>query len=219
VTGRAVMHGVLRWLASLFRGAPAPPRLEEERFPRDAAGRPYLTCFTRPANYYQGYIDDYLESLGSPKPSFEWQAHAYRKGVLGQWGLIARGPGEAFPFVHRLLRHPVAEARQAGVAVLDAWARDGGNFEVAALSAAEQELAAPSQTDIQTLTALLGMLGRVRSKSALPLIARVLRAPNSAMGDLDRSAIEALESISGEQFSQQSEPKHAAELWLRERGV
>jgi hypothetical protein len=220
------MHVVLRWLKRIFLGADRPPRLEEERFPRDAAGRPDLTRFTRSVAHYTGYIEDYLVSLESPTDSrsggrprtSEWQAYAYRKGVLGQWGLIARGPAEALPTVLRLLQHPVAEARQAGAGVLDGWIGESGELEAPALAAAERELRGPD-TDIETLAVLLGVLARARSEAALPLLARVLRAPESSAGDLDWSAVEALGAIAGQRFVRESDPRHAAERWLRERGL
>jgi hypothetical protein len=219
-------ENVLRWLRLIFIGAERPPRLEEDRFPRDAAGRLDLTRFRRSVEHYAGYIEDYLASLesrpdtrGRVNPSTsEWQAYAYRKGVFGQWGLIARGPAEALPTVLRLLQHPVAEARQAGAGVLEAWTGESDDLEAPALAALERELGNP-ETDIETLSTLLGVLGRVRSEAALPLLARVLRAPESSTGDLDWSAIEALGAIAGQRFVKESDPNQAAERWLRERGL
>ncbi|MGH7555515.1 MAG: hypothetical protein ACREMQ_21150, partial [Longimicrobiales bacterium] len=172
--------------------------------------------------HYAGYIEDYLKSLearpGVNPPTAEWQAYAYRKGVFGQWGLIARGPAEALPAVLRLLQHPVAEARQAGAGVLEAWTGESGDLEAPALAAAERELSGPD-TDIETLSTLLGILGRARSEAALPLLAGVLRAPESSVGDLDWSAVEALQAIAGQRFVHESDPKQAADQWLRERGL
>ncbi|MGH7468905.1 MAG: hypothetical protein ACRENP_13185 [Longimicrobiales bacterium] len=220
------MDTVLRWLKLIFLGPEKPPRLEEERFPLDARGRPDLARFTRSVDHYAGYIEDYLAALDSrgnsrnpaqPHTS-EWQAWSYRKGVFGQWGLIARGPADALPVVLQLLRHPVAEGRQAGAGVLSAWPPGSGEFESAALAAAEREEASPD-TDIETLGVLLDMLARARSDAALPLMARVLRDPKSSTGDLDWSAIEALEVFAGQRFTKEPEPKQAAEQWLQERGL
>ncbi len=219
------MRDALRWLRRILFGDPSPQPLEEERYPRDAKGRPDLTRFTRSAAHYAGYIDDYLTSLDSRAASQsraqpatpEWQAYAYRKGVLGQWGLIARGPVDALPVVLQLLRDPLPEGRQAGAGVLDAWSRESRDFATPALTAAERELEGPD-TDIETLGILLGLLGRARSEAALPLLARVLRAPESSTGDLDWSAVEALEDFAGQPFTRDPDPKQAAERWLRERG-
>jgi len=216
------MHAALRWLKHALLGEESPPRLEEDRFPLNADGRPDLARFTQSVAYYARYIDDYLESLdprGSRHPATsKWQSYAYRKGVFGQWGLIARGPVEALPTVLGLLRHPVAEGRQAGAGVLGAWARDGVDVVAPSLAAAERELNRP-EIDIETLGSLIGVLGRARSEAALPLLARALRAPESTTGDLDWSAMEALQDIAGQRFVDQSDPKKAAERWLRERGM
>lgn len=222
----SLMSAFLRWLQRIFLGGETLPTLEEERFPRDAAGRPDLARFTQPVAHYSNYIEEYLASLDSRLTSQNrrhpatsaWQSYAYRKGVLGQWGLIARGPAEALPVVLRFLQHPLAEGRQAGAGVLEAWTREHGDFEAIALAAAERELGSP-EPDIETLAVLFGVLARARSESALPLLARVLRAPESSVGDLDWSAVEAVETIAGQRFKQEANPKQAAESWLRERGL
>jgi hypothetical protein len=218
------MRDVLSWLRYIVLGAEKPPPLEEDSFPRDTAGQPDLTRFTRPVAQYAGYIQEYLVSLSSPAPrrsgpprSSEWQSYAYRKGVLGQWGLIARGPAESLPAVLELLRHPVAEGRQAGAGVLEHWTRENRDLEAPVLALAQRELDRPD-SDIETLSVLMGVLGRMRSEAALPLVSRVLRAPESSVGDLDWSAIEALQDITGQRFVNESNPKQAADRWLRERG-
>jgi hypothetical protein len=219
------MRGILSWLRYIVLGAEKPQALEEESYPRDAAGQPDLTRFTRPVAHYAGYIEDYLVSLetpavprGGPPPSSEWRSYAYRRSVLGQWGLIARGPAEALPTVLGLLRHPLAEGRQAGAGVLEHWARENRDFETPVASLAQRELDRPD-TDVETLGVLLGVLGRTRSEAALPLLARVLRAPESSVGDLDWSAIEALQDVTGERFVDEPNPREAAERWLRARGL
>lgn len=219
------MRDVLSWLRHIVLGAEKPPPLEEESFPRDTAGQPDLTPFARPVAHYAGYIEDYLVSLSAPAPrrsgpprSSEWQSYAYRKGVLGQWGLIARGPADALPVVLELLRHPLAEGRQAGAGVLEHWTRQNRDFEAPVVALAHRELERPD-TDVETLGVLLGVLGRMRSEAALPLLARVLRAPESSVGDLDWSALEALQDLTGQRFVDESNPRHAAERWLRDRGL
>jgi hypothetical protein len=213
---------VLRWLRSILIGAPKPPRLEEARYARSANGTPDLTCFTRSVEHYAGYIADYIESLESPRGTLatdrEWQSYEYQKFVFGQWGLIARGPSEALPTVLRLLQHRIPEGRQAASGVLEAWSNAGTALEMPLLAAAEKELAGPDM-DIETLSMLIAALGRERSETALPLLARVLRDPASRNGDLDWNAIEALGDIAGRTFVKEPEPKQAAERWLQARGI
>jgi len=216
------MDHILRWLRSILLGAEKPPDLEEAHYPRDASGAPDLTCFTRPVEHYTRYIDDYLESLeaprGAPPRAREWQVYEYQKYVFGQWGLIARGSSEALPTVLRLLRHRIPEGRQAASGVLDAWSDGGTALEESALAAAEKELAGPD-TDIETLSTLIGILGRERSEASLPLLARVLRDPNSRNGDVDWCSIEAIGDIAGQKFVREAEAKQAAQRWLQQRGL
>ena len=215
------MDTFLRWLRHLVIGAGQPPTLEEATYPRDARGAPDLTRFTRPVEHYAGYIADYLQSLESPhRPSRsrEWQTHEYQKYVLGQWGLIARGPSEALPTVLQLLRHQLPEGRQAAAGVLDAWTTSVAAMEAPALAAAERELSG-RDTDIETVSTLIGILGRERSEAALPLLARVLRDPASRTGDVDWCAVEAIGAIAGRPFRDEQDPRLAAELWLQQRGL
>ena len=219
---------LLGWLKRIFLGGPRPPVLEEERFPTDKMGRPDLTRFTRPVDHYIGYVDAYLTSLLPPPPGHPvpresrdppWQVYAYRRGVLGQWGLIARGPGEALPYVLTLLRHPLAEGRQAATGVLEAWTQRGANPDLGthALAAAEREVAEP-EPDPEALSVLLGIFGQLRMREALPLIARVLRAPWAKTGDVDYSAAEAVAEIAGESL-ERADLRGAAERWLRDQGL
>src|SRR5688572_23926955 len=221
------LNGLFGWLKLIFFGRPKPPVLEEARFPTDKMGRPDLTRFTRPVDHYIGYVDAYLTSLTPPPPGHPvpresrdppWQVYAYRKGVLGQWGLIARGPGEALTHVLTLLKHPLPEGRQAAAGVLEAWTQRGGNPDLGthALAAAERE-AADAEPDPEVLSVLLGILGQLRMRDALPLIARVLRADWAKTGDVDYSAAEAVAEFARESFGR-DDPRGGAERWLLEQG-
>jgi hypothetical protein len=98
------------------------------------------------------------------------------------------------PTVLRLLRHHIPAGRQAASGVLGAWADRAIALEEPALAAAEKELAGPD-TDIETLSTLIGILGRQRSEASLPLLARVLRDPSSRNRDVDWCSIEAIADI------------------------
>jgi hypothetical protein len=210
---RIGVRGLFRFLELIFVDPEKPPVLEEEHYPRDKQGRPDLGRFTRPLDHYLRYLEEYFTSLGPDGPDqAAWQSHAYLKGVFGQWGLIAKGPGEALPYVLQLLDNPLTEARSAAAAVLDAWA-DDGDFGPHLVDAATKE------KDPETLSTLLGTIGRLRIISALPLLARVLRSPASKAGDVDWSAVEALSAIARERFDRASNPKAAADEWLQLQGL
>lgn len=170
---RLMMHGPFVWLRAILFGPPELPELEEISYPRDPAGRPDLRCFSKPVQHYIDYVEDYLASLSPDAFSSEserWRknqvnalrAHAYQKGVLGEWGLIARGPDEAFPFVLALLSHALPEGRRAAAGVLDAWAASGdARFSSAVLGAAYREASA-HEPDPELLSVLMETLGRLR---------------------------------------------------------
>jgi hypothetical protein len=165
---------------------------------------------TKPVAHYAGYIDDYLDALVSVADSAK-QSFAYRKGVVGQWGVIARGPAQGLPYVLRLLRNPLPEGRSAAAGILDAWSDDP------ALAPHLIEALA-TEPDIETLSTLMGTLGRLKVSAALPRLAELLRSPNSDRGDLSWSVIEALSAIVGERFISAADPKGAADIWLLEHG-
>jgi hypothetical protein len=217
---------MMDWLRRIFLGPDAPPRLEEAAYPQVARGVPDLSYFKHPVAHYEAYIDEYLESLEgkvaderrAARNYAEWQSHWYHKHVIGQWGLIARGPTEALPTVLRYLKHPVPEARQAASGVLSDWARKKIDVTAPALAAAEQEFAS-AQPDTETLGTLLTLLGESHAESALPLMARVLRDPRSSNGDLDWNAVEAIGEIARTKFVKEADPRRAADDWLRARGI
>jgi hypothetical protein len=180
------MRPLFRILRDILLGSAASSQLEEESYPRGRLGRPDLSHFTKPLEHYTRHIDDYLMSLGPTGPrDAPAQSLAYRKGVIGQWGVIARAPAQALPYVLQLLRKPVAEGRRAAAGILDDWATDA-TFVPQLLSAAD------SEQDIETLSVLVGTVGRLRARAALPLLASLLRSPDRVDGDLGWSVIDAI---------------------------
>ena len=207
------MHRFFRIVRNIFIDPRDAPALEEESYPRDSMGRPDLRRFTKPLSHYIGYMEDYHKSLEASGPTDSaWQSHAYRKGVLAQWGFIAKGPSEALPYVVDLLEHPLPEARSAAAGILGEWKTDPA-FIPHLVSALEKE------DDIETLSTLAGALGRLKARAALPRLAALLRAPNADEGDLSWSVIEAVSAIAGRDFMSTADPKAATENWLGEQGV
>ena len=128
-----------RIVRDIFTGPPKPPALEEESYPRDKMGRPDLRRFTKPLSHYVSYMEDYHKSLGPTGPGDPvWQSFAYRKGVLAQWGIIAKGPSEALPYVVGLLENPLPEARSAAAGILGEW-KTAASFIPDLVSALERE--------------------------------------------------------------------------------
>lgn len=184
--------------------------LEEETYPRDAMGRPDLKRFTKPLTHYTQYIDDYLASFATAREAAE-QSFAYRKGVVGQWGVIACGPANGLPYVLQLLKHPVPEGRSTAAGILGAW-DDNPTLVPHLLDVLATE------TDIETLSTVMSLLGRMKVHAALPRLAELLRAPNSDEGDLSWSVVEAVSAIARKRFASMPDPKRAADEWLRSQG-
>lgn len=201
----------MRWFPDSLRAFLAgPPKLEEESYPRDALGRPDLQRFTKPISHYTGYLDEYLEALVSAVDPAH-QSFAYRKGVLGQWGLIAKGPTEGLPYVLRLMRHSVPEGRSAAAGILDAWSTDRSLIPHLIDALAREQ-------DTETLSTLIGTLGRLKVATALPRLAALLRSPDSDHGDLSWSVIEAVSAIAGVRFTAKADPRGSTDEWLRQHG-
>lgn len=189
-------------------------RLEEDGYPRDAKGKLDLSRFTKPLSHYVAYFDAYLVSLGPEgNRSREAQELAYRKSVYAQWGLIAKGPQEALPYVMQLLAHSEPEARAAAAATLEAWI-DGKAALVPTLLAA-----AGTETDPETLSTLISAIARTRSREALPLLGRILRDPASRNGDVHWAVVEAVGKIARRRFELSEEGLRAADAWLRDQGA
>ena len=129
-----------------------------------------------------------------------------------QWGMIAKGPSEALPYVLGLLERPLPEARSAAAGIIGEWKMDP-TFIPHLVSALERE------DDIETLSTLADVLGRLKARAALPRLAGLLRAPNSDEGDLSWSVIEAVSAIAGRDFMSTADPKRATDNWLAEQGV
>ena len=188
--------------------------LEEDAYPRDAKGGIDLSHFTKPLAHYVAYFDDYLVSLGPQgtrsKPA---QELAYRKSVYAQWGLIAKGPQEALPYVLQLLAHAEPEARAAAAGVLEAWSDGSSALGPTLIAAAEKE------TDPETLSTLIAAIARTRTESALPLFGRILRDPASRNGDVHWAVVEAAGTIAGRRFELSDEGLRAADAWLRDQGA
>jgi HEAT repeat protein len=207
------MGDVLDKMIKFVFGELHEPRepVEEDAYPRNAKGGIDLSHFTKPLAHYVAYFDEYLVSLGpqgtSSRPA---QELAYRKSVYAQWGLLAKGPDEALPYVMQLLAHPEPEARSAAAGVLEQWSDDEA-LVPALLAAAEVE------KDPQTLSTLISALARTRTRSALPLLGRILRDPASRNGDVHWDVVDALGKIAGRRFELSEEGLRAADAWLREQ--
>jgi len=142
--------------------------MKEDRIPVDAKGRPDLSHYTDPPEYYFGLIQQYVGTMAGRKgPGYEADL-AFKRQVHGEWGLIAHGRA-AIPYALRLLKDPVAEAKECGASIL---AEVGGQPGVV-----EALLDALGDADSdEARDAIITTLGAMRSRRAIPVLAALIRS-------------------------------------------
>ena len=129
---------------------------------------------------------------------------------MATWGMIARG-AEAVPHAVALLNGSLADEREDGAGILGAIGRDDVAVE-AVLERVEGE------TDTLARDTMIAALGRMRSRKAIPMLARIVR---DGPGDQDTrwTAADALGDIVRRQFGKQGDAIEAAIAWLDEHGL
>lgn len=134
----------------------------------------------------------------------EYAIEGHREG-MASWGLIASGR-DAIPFALDMLRHLKADIREHGAGVLEGLGEQS--------SAVDEVLAAlRTETDLQVIDTLVGALGAMRSREALPVLARMLRDP-STDGDTQWQVACSIGRIAGRRFDRKPDPVVAALDWL-----
>lgn len=129
----------------------------------------------------------------------------WRLRVEATWGLISRG-SEAIPFAMGMLASGSPDIREDGAGVLAEIGRD--DVAVDALIARLH-----GEDEHQPRDAIVQALGRLKSRRAIPSLARLIRDP-ATDGDTRQVAIVALGTIVGRRFERRPDPDRAAEAWL-----
>jgi hypothetical protein len=200
-TARTILAGVM-WKALLM--------VKENRISRDKDGRPDLGQFTDPLAHYIGYYEHFLASLKRDRRPANAEAREdWDKRIFANWGFIAKG-AEALPYVLRMLKSPVSEAREDAAGVLDALGQQEGVIEplIEAVQTEEDEVARGS---------MITALGALRNKKAIPVLAQFIR--DQEMDEQNRwDAAESLGKIVRKRFVSQEDPILAANNWLKKHG-
>lgn len=170
-----------------------------EQHPVDSRGRPDLRTFHRSAEFYAQL---HLEGV---------EEFDFHKRVEGQWGLIARGK-DAVAHLVNLLHHPDPEGRADGATGL-AQIGETDPAVQSTLIATLEHAATHEERDT-----LLQALGQMRSRAALPAIARLIRS-DATDGDTQAMAIEALGKIARKRFDKRPGPRAAALEYLARSGA
>lgn len=193
------------FITDLFGQASTIEKLKEEKFPRDAMGRPDLSYYTDPLTYYVEMHQQSLASLDGPKQSREDAELDYRRRVQAQWGLIAKGSA-SIAYALSLLKGKQPEAREDGASIL---AELGSNESVVNDLIAALE----SETDTVARDTIVGTLGQIKSRKAVPVLTTMIRDERENY-DSRLNAVESLGRIVGKRFHEQKNPIQAASVWL-----
>lgn len=128
----------------------------------------------------------------------------YDRRVLAAWGLIAHAR-DAMPFALEMLQDRNPEIRADATGVLE---RLGENPEAVDALIATVE----SETELEPLDAAVEALGRLKAKTAVPALARLIRDDRTD-GDTQFGAALALGRIAGKRFPMGREIEEAR-AWL-----
>ena len=180
--------------------------LKEESIPVDERGQPDLSHYTDSVEYYAEMYGKFLASLRGEWPWNSEDRHLpWNSRVHSTWGLIAKGPG-SISFAIQMLRHREPEAREDGAAILGAIGKDE--------SVVSSILASlTTESDTGARDSLILALGGLRSRSAIPALASIIRDA-TVDGDTRFTAAESLGKIVRRRFLKQPHPIAAAIEWL-----
>jgi hypothetical protein len=184
--------------------------LKEDKYPVEDRGpnrgRPDLRCYTDSLAYYVNMYEQFLDTIEGRKQGVGYEPDlAFKRRVHAMWGLIAKGV-EAIPYALTLLRRPEAEAREDAAAILETVGKENVVVD-------ELLKSLNSETDITVKDSLVIAVGRLKSRKAIPLLAKIIR---DQVEDRDTrwTAVESLGLIVRRRFLDQNEPIQSAIDWL-----
>ena len=199
-----LITGFARGLREVLLGK--SPGLKEDNYPVDKQGRPDVARYTDSLAYYRDMYQQHLDTIEGRKhgPGYETEL-AFKRRVHAMWGLIAKG-ADAIPYALTLLDRPEAEAREDAAAILEEVGKEG---EVA--DGLLRSLS--SETDATVRDSLIIAVGRLKSRKAIPLLAKII-SNDQEDGDTRWTAVESLGVVVRRRFMDQSDPLQSALDWL-----
>jgi HEAT repeat protein len=136
------------------------------------ADAPAYSQFTESAAiYYERYMAAIAARKGVKSGDWDASADVTTRRVMASWGLLARG-AESLPFALQLIRSENVDAREQGAFLLGNMGKDPSTVD---------ELLAmldPERDDVVRDSVIIS-LGRMRSKRAIPTLARIMRDPDA----------------------------------------
>jgi HEAT repeat protein len=143
--------------------------------PQTEERTPDLSYLTESAQFYYDLICDSAPHLKDKPRAVTWEEKliagtAYGRMVNASWGLIARG-AESIPFAIRLVRSKDRDEKEMGANVFCGFQMGERAPEVLqhVIAALEHE------TDRLVIDSLIGALGHLRSRDAIPVLAKFIR--------------------------------------------
>jgi hypothetical protein len=204
-SGEVLLMTIRTVLSALLGLLPKQERLKEDNYPRDKSGKPDLSHYTEPLEYYVEMYEQFLSEFLGPRLPQEQLRLALNRRANGQWGLIAKGPA-AIPYALKLLKHREPEPREDGAAILG-W--------IGSETSTAGSLLAALATETETIArdTIIGTLGTLRSRKAIPAMATIIR-DTTMDSDTRWTAMESLGEIVGQRFDNEADPIQAAITWL-----
>ena len=173
--------------------------IDSREIPHEYSAGPDLSYYTESAEFYYHLIVDSAPYLKDKLPAAtdadrQMAGVANNRIVNASWGLIARG-AEAIPYAIKLIRSTDRDEREAAASVF-CGLRDPARVTdiVAEITAALE-----TENDRLVVDSLLVALGQLRSREAIPTIARFIMNP-SEDADTRSTAVDSLGQIIKRKF-------------------
>jgi hypothetical protein len=166
----------------------------------------------KPAEYYAQMYADAIAAANDSTIAYGVRVHA-------TWGLCYAGSA-ALPHALKMLKSRRADEREDAAGILAHVAKDE-QLVPELLSAFDRameftnEATRGEKEEMQALDSILAALGALKSKKAIPSLAKLLRNED-ADGDSRWAAMESLSKIVRRRFDKEPEPITAAIAWLDE---
>lgn len=151
--------------------------IDSRQIPHEFSTGPDLSFLTESPEFYYELIVDSAKHLkdkphGATAADREMASVAYNRIVNSGWGLIARGSA-ALPYAVKLVRSSDRDHREAATNVFCGLRDPERSPDIVSEIVAALE----SEDDRLVIDCLLGALGHLRSREAMPILARFILLP------------------------------------------
>lgn len=181
---------------------------------------PDLSRYTKPLEHYIAIYEEQQRFFRSPPPVDPQNAEdlkrfdalcamQYSNRVNATWGMIAKGKA-SIRYALQMLKSADPDAREDAGGILHALGRTAEVVE-------ELITALENESTLQAEDSIIIALGAMRTKAAIPVLAKLLRR-SDVDGDTAWTAAEALGRIVRRRFAKETDARKAAQSWLDRHG-